>query len=171
MRPKVDSHLIPCPIPDDLPVAYFPMVDLPEEQIEAHLRQLRRDAPAWPRGDFKAIEALEFRIGGFTRIDLWDRPIADTPQLWFYFANWTPHDRATLSRPAGDGWTRPRILNYLRLDDWIVRTWPGGARAWRFAVRPVRSRSAAGNLYERQRQRRDPKILPVLPWLDLTLDM
>ena len=171
MRPKVDSQLIPCPIPDDLPVAYFPLVDLCDEQIEATVNQIRRDRAPRPFGDFKAIEEVEFRIGGFSRIDLWDRPAAETPQLWFYFANWTPRDRATLCRPAGDDWTRQRILAYLRLDEWIVRTWPGGARAWRYAVRPVRSRGAAGNLYDRQRQRGDPKILQVLPWLDLTVDM
>lgn len=64
------------------------------------------------------------------------------------------------------------MVDYLRSqDDWIVRTFPGGARAWYKNIRPIRTRSQI--IRKRERVTRNKCLYPgiQLHALDFALDM
>lgn len=51
--------------------------------------------------------------------------------------------------PLSEGWTVESAAAKLEAEGWKVRRWPGGARAWRIAPRPVRTGEYAARFRER----------------------
>jgi hypothetical protein len=52
-------------------------------------------------------------------------------------------------------------LSWCREHGWAVREWPGGARAWKSTIEPVRSASQA------ERMRKDGLLLVPAEWVEL----
>ena len=71
-----------------------------------------------------------------------------------------------------EDWTLDEMSAWLEVAGWKVRRWPGGARAWKHEITPIRPR-------HRIRKMRndlasgwgDPEVLKVLHTLDLAFDL
>ncbi len=76
--------------------------------------------------------------GEITRIDLIDLNGKTTYSKFPY--GWTarthPISKRTISAEE-----RKQIILWCQEHNWVVREWPGGARAWKYALEPVRSAS------------------------------
>lgn len=98
-------------------------------------------------GDFRQVRARELdeAPGGICRIDF---VTLDDGMVWRgWRAGWYPGDHCqvakTLEKPLDEA-----IAN-LERQGWTVHRWHGGARAWRFGARPVRT----GEWLRRARER------------------
>ncbi len=102
-------------------------------------------------GDYRQIKAAELDRfpGRVTRIDLVTTEHGPVKRCWR--AGWMPGDKA-LTQDVGRlaaGWTVESAADKLVADGWTVRRWPGGARAWRIAARPVRTGEWAARFRDR----------------------
>lgn len=102
-------------------------------------------------GDYRQITAQENDLfpGKVTRIDLVETNAGPVKRCWR--AGWIPGDKPRLSdvAPLAEGWTVESAADKLEADGWKVRRWPGGARAWRIAPRPVRTGEYAARFRDR----------------------
>jgi len=102
-------------------------------------------------GDYRKITAQENVLfpGQITRIDLVDTKHGPVKRCWR--AGWMPGDRPRAADVAAlpAGLTVEAAADKLEAQGWKVRRWPGGARAWRIAPRPVRTGDYANKHRER----------------------
>lgn len=99
--------------------------------------------------DYRQITAQEKDrfAGKATRIDLVTTEFGPVKRIWL--AGWMPGDKAHQVGPLSEGWTVDSAAAKLEADGWTVRRWPGGARAWRIALRPVRTGEYANRFRDR----------------------
>ncbi len=62
-------------------------------------------------------------------------------------------------------------LNWCRANGWTVRTWPGGARAWRYGLEPVRDSRQIRNLRDELNFHPRPELEGQGVALDLRYDL
>ena len=63
-----------------------------------------------------------------------------------------------------------QMVAWLEGSGWKVRRWPGGARAWKYEVSPVRSRAQIIKKRERLERSTPPELVGKLYTLDLAFD-
>lgn len=101
--------------------------------------------------DYRQIKAQEEDRypGKITRIDLFNTQYGPAKKCWR--AGWMPGDKPRLSDagPLTEGWDIETAAARLEAEGWVVRRWPGGARAWRIKPRPVRTGNYADKFRDR----------------------
>lgn len=101
--------------------------------------------------DYRQVKAQELDLfpEKITRIDLVNTEHGPVKRCWR--AGWMPGDRPRAADVAAlpDGLTVEAAADKLEAQGWKVRRWPGGARAWRIAPRPVRTGDYANKHRER----------------------
>ncbi len=122
---------------------YLPTLD--PHRLDGKYLQQRKSTG----GDYRQITAQEKDLfpGRITRIDLVQTAYGPAKRCWR--AGWMPGDLADEYAPLAEGWTVSSAADKLEGDGWKVRRWPGGARAWRIAPRPVRTGRRADRFRER----------------------
>lgn len=168
-QPQTDTEpVVNDPLRDDLPWSCLAIDQAFIDQIKA-MRAERK------RVDLHSLEKFEREQGGITRIDVWARPGDEPPLLRMFYADWVVnHTDPVIARRARNGWTVENVRFFLEAAGWLIRENPKGFRAWRYAIRPVRSRHAADNYKDHLRKRAqagDEQLNRSLPYLDLLFDL
>ena len=73
------------------------------------------------------------------------------------------------TKPAG--FNLEKALAWCESQGWTVRRWPGGARAWKYGLEPVRSKSQVISLRDDLRQNPRPELQGQAVGLDLLYDL
>ena len=109
----------------------------------------------------------------YDRIDLYIvHPSAGGGVRVFKYFEHRPPGRAASDKSIVENWTLEDMCTWLEDAGWKVRRWPGGARAWKHEISPIRTRHRIRKMRNYlDSGRGDPEVLEVLHTLDLALDL
>lgn len=75
----------------------------------------------------------------YTRIDIFQLPSGEL-RIMKYCEGWTAGTPATENYMT-DAMTLAQVAEWLTARGWIIRRWPGGMRAWRHKIMPIRTKA------------------------------
>lgn len=134
MRPRDER-----PHPDQWILDALEESDRYDAKIDPHsdkyLKQNR-----YTGADFRQVRAAEVDQlpGKPTRIDFETLPDGtQIKRIWL--AGWMPGYACHSAGLLAEGWTIDQALDHLEAEGWKVCRWPGAGRAFRVALRPVRT--------------------------------